>query len=561
MTDNLAGHIRQDILQGLLGGIGDGVILTDCEERVTYANRAALKILRLPSLTGNEFFDDICPLVNLDNGKPFPCPISTAITEDRSVGLARNTGFFCEEQAVYLSLTCSPMRDETGVIAGCSVIMRDITRIRRMEMKIETDHHHLRAVFAAAKIGLCIMDTSGKIMEVNDAAAEIMSVDAQTAIGMQFGDALSCENSLMKGCGHSGNCRHCPVRKNLEAAIMDDNYSNEFTVALQSCKSGDPLWLKVFVSQTWAENVKQIIVAMIDESARKLREHALEQAREAAEATMRAKDQFMANMSHEIRTPINGLNGMIDLTLRTPLTPEQRENLVGARQCSEDLLAIINDILDFSKLESGRMTIEHIPVHLPELIRQICTLHSATAANKGLDFVGSAMDNLPQYIKGDPLRLRQILNNLLNNAIKFTPTGSVALSVTAQGDWLELTVSDTGIGISEDGRRKLFRPFSQVDGSITRRFGGTGLGLMIVKQLTELMGGHIDLTSEEGSGSTFSVHLPLILVEKPLSGVRDRRVFVKPEDIRSVKSIGVAESSDPDIAALLSYCEQKLSGE
>lgn len=566
---------RFDILQGLLGGIGDGALLTDCDGRVTYANDAALKIIGVSKIAEGAYFSDICPLIYLETGESFPNPIKQALDENHSVGLARNVGLWRDGKPVYLSLTCSPMRDAVGSISGCSLIMRDITRMRRMEIKIENDHYHMRSVFSAAKIGLCILDEGGRIVEINEAGLEIMETTYEEALNLQFGDALRCENSSLHGCGHSDNCRHCPVRKNLEAAIMDDQYANEFNVSLTSVRSGEPIWLKVFVSQTWTESGKQIIVALLDESVRKKREQALEEAREAAEAIARAKDQFMANMSHEIRTPINGLNGMIDLTLRTNLTKEQRENLISARQCSEDLLSIINDILDFSKLESGHMKIENISVDLHTLLKQIVAVQGAAAKAKGLVFVKPDLKKLPRFIQGDPLRIRQMLNNLLNNAIKFTENGAVSLEATAhfrrKHSRLEFAVHDTGIGIDPQNRRKLFQPFSQIDGSITRRFGGTGLGLMIVKQLVEAMGGTIQVFSTYGRGSTFRLQLPLTLAEKSENEASGRRLIVKP--IRKKRSDGSTAQSadnrtvvapafddDPDLAKLLAYCENKLNG-
>jgi len=235
----------------------------------------------------------------------------------------------------------------------------------------------------------------------------------------------------------------------------------------------------------------------------------LMKAKEKAEVANRAKSEFLANMSHEIRTPINGINGMIELTLMTDLSFEQKDNLVTAKSCSQSLLSIINDILDFSKMEAGKLTIEKINFCCNDILDEVVKMHSHEAINKGIDLSYSIASGVPAVLAGDPNRLRQVINNLLSNAIKFTEGGQVTLaakSTMASNDRVELTVSvtDTGIGISAEARGKMFKPFSQEDGSVTRRYGGTGLGLVISKQLVEMMGGSMWVESEKGKGSTFA---------------------------------------------------------
>ena len=564
MDDSAVGRIQHDILQGLLGGIGDGVILTDRKERVTYLNTAAARILNCsPQMEGDVYFSDVCPLVNLKTGKPFENPLRRALREDTSVGLARNVGVMLQGGPAYLSATCSPMRDASGNVIGWSVILREITQLRRLEMKIESDHSYMRSIFAAAKIGLCVVDGTGAIVDINEAGLELMQISYHDAIHLQFGDAFRCENSLQKGCGHGMECRHCPVRKNLEVAILDDDFTSEFTVALSSMDTGEPVWLKVFISQAWSESGKQIIIALVDVSRRKRREKALELARQKAEAASRAKGQFLANMSHEIRTPINGMNGMIDLTLRTQLDKEQRENLLSAKRCSEDLLHIINDILDFSKLESGRMKLEDIHFDLWELLRQESRVHGRVAMSKGIWFLHPFHHGLPRFVHGDPLRLRQILNNLLTNALKFTAEGTIAVTA-AEGQRrgrpsLEFGVHDTGIGMDWKGRRKLFKAFSQVDGSTTRQFGGTGLGLMIVKQLVEAMGGEIKVFSIPGRGSSFCFWIPLVKAEHTETAPQRKSIFLQPRDEHQAPE--KKRRLEEDVSSLLAYCESRLRGE
>ena len=234
-----------------------------------------------------------------------------------------------------------------------------------------------------------------------------------------------------------------------------------------------------------------------------------------AQAANEAKSLFLANMSHEVRTPMNGVIGMADALADSTLTPTQREQLDIIRSSARDLLSIVNDILDFSKIEAGKLELEQVPFDLCELLEELKRAWSPLCIDKGLVFRSAITPDLPRELSGDPRRLRQILGNLLNNAIKFTSKGSVALEVERDRDdakSLRFSVSDTGIGVPEQKRATIFESFTQADLSTTRLHGGTGLGLSIVKQLVERMRGRIELSSEEGRGSTFCCVLPLDVV-------------------------------------------------
>ncbi len=386
---------------------------------------------------------------------------------------------------------------------GLTGALHDITVQRRVQL----EHERLSLVANHTDNFVIITDGKGFIEWVNPAFTRFTGYTSADLLGRKPGHVLQ------------GPASDPAEIARISAALKSgDSFSGEL---VNYTKDRRPYWTKFYVTPIHDADgriVRLISVQNDSSDMHKIRDQ-LEQARLKAEDASRTKSQFLSAMSHEIRTPINGVLGITTLLLDCGLNATQRHYAELIASSGNSLLAIINDVLDFSKVEAGKLTLEALDFDLDELLAELVSIHGLRAREKSLSLHTHTEPNTPRFLRGDPYRLRQILNNLLGNACKFTQRGSVSLTVgiasaDAQRICLRFEVTDTGIGIAPDKQRLLFQPFSQVDNSITRNFGGTGLGLAICKQLAELMQGTIELQSTEGIGSKFIVVLPFETVDQ-----------------------------------------------
>lgn len=359
--------------------------------------------------------------------------------------------------------------------------------------------------FDAVPDPLFIIDKNYRILQINQAALN------------QLG--ISRDEALRTTCMACIDDRDCPPDYCPQARTLQDMQSH--AIELEVSRLGG--YYIVTTTPLFDASGEYLASVYLAHNITKLKqhEHALEAARAAAEAANRAKSEFLANMSHEIRTPMNGVIGMAQLLGFTDLTPEQQEYLNSIETSADNLLALINDILDLSKIEAGRIELEHVDFSLRRAISDVVSTQIYRMHQKHLQFDSQLSPELPEVVRGDQLRFKQIILNLLGNAIKFTETGSITLSgqVIANEDGVvrvRTTVSDTGIGISPELQEHIFNPFTQADSSTTRKYGGTGLGLAICRRLAEQMGGAIRVESQVGQGSRFHLELPFPVSERPL---------------------------------------------
>ena len=480
--------------------IREGIYQTNLRGEITFANSAfsaitgiALEQLmgaKLESLVAEGDRDAVASMVArlpglLETGKLPPAVDAELVSTD---GEQKRVRF-----------TARPIIDTHGEQVGVAGTLDDVTEARRAQQGLADQLRFTRELLDAVPTPIFVKNLAGEFLSVNRAWEEFMGLDRARVVGRTALDLVSPEIAERYYAQEREVFRQGRA-VTVEDSIVDATGTRKHTLLTKVPFRKDD------------GTIAGLIGTFVDMTAARAAQQQVLEAKEAAERANQAKSTFLANMSHEIRTPMNGIIGMTRLALEGPLSRDQRQYLELVQSSADSLLDIINDILDLSKIEADRLTIDAVEYAPREVVEEVARLQAMRAQQKGLEFVVDVGAEVPSRVVGDPMRLKQVLVNLLGNAVKFTSAGYVSLSlqrVSGPEPRLRFAVSDSGIGIPEDRQGEVFQAFSQADQSITRRYGGTGLGLAISTRLVALMGGAIEVRSSVGVGSTFSFAVPV----------------------------------------------------
>lgn len=483
----------------ILDSSAEGIFGTDALGRITFVNPSACRMLgfapeELLGQPSHATFHQHRP-----DGTPYPqeeCPMYAAYTEGRASRIDDEMLWRKDGSGIPVEYGANPIC-KAGEVVGSVITFTDITKRRKSEQELAYRLAFQRALIETIPYPMFVKDSQGRFLGCNKAYEKEFGVtqdalSGKTVLELDFLPEAERQKfheedlSVIREAG----------RRSYELPIQyADGQTHTTLYSVDGFKLADG-------------SPGGLIGLLVDISDQKRIAEELEEAKAKAEEATQMKSMFLANMSHEIRTPMNAIIGLSHLALKTQLTPKQRDYVGKIHNAGTSLLSVINDILDFSKIEAGKLEIENTDFKLDEVISSVVTLTAQKAHEKGLEFLAHVAPGIPEYLRGDPLRLGQILTNFVNNAVKFTERGEIRLDIsqvehTGEKVQLRFAVRDTGIGMSRDQAARLFQPFTQADMSTTRKHGGTGLGLTICRRLVELMGGRIWLESEPGQGSTF----------------------------------------------------------
>ncbi len=525
----------RDFITAVLATCGALVVVFDVKGRFVYANRAVERVLgyAIDELKGQVFFDVV---VSSDSRERSRQRLENGFCA-RAASAFENEWITKSGERRRISFSNVPMLNERGDVEYYIATGIDITDRYRVEQELLRSETQFRYLWEASSEPMFLAGPGGAIVRANAAFASLAGVDIPALEGVHLTALLDLEERET-------------LREYYRARFASPVKEHLFERELHFAQGSSGIFEISVTRMEIPGQTSQMLCILRDVTAQKRNAEALERAKEAAEAANRelisanrsleetgrvaremadraealsaAKSDFLANMTHEVRTPLNGILGMTGLALETELQPDQREYLDLVKSSAEALLNLVSDVLDFSKYEAGKLGLDSVEFSVRTLLREVLRPLALRASVSGLEFESEVDDAVPDRLLGDPMRIGQVLRNLVGNAVKFTNAGKVAVSVHAesiQGSrvTLSFSIADTGIGIPAEMLRAIFEPFTQADGSTTRRYGGTGLGLSISAGIVELMDGKIWVQSDLGKGSTFYFTITLELAAEEAS--------------------------------------------
>jgi signal transduction histidine kinase/CheY-like chemotaxis protein len=446
-----------------------------------------------------------------------------------------------QNQRQMVELNACPVFDQDDKLSHIIVYTPDMAKHKQTEEELRRRQENLQAIFEIAPVGMVLVDDALKVRQVNQSFKRLLDKQPEQWTGCRIGDSFNCASAVeaANGCGSGQRCGSCPLQMVLNATLKEGQITERKEIESEYVIGGreTKLFFEVSSVPILLGGKRYAIVVMSNITDRKQYEQQLHTTREEAESASRemdrlnrqldasarranhlaqeavneckAKSQFLATMSHEIRTPMNSILGFSELLAEEPLSDSQKEYVQLIRNSSNTLLTLINDILDFSKIEAGKLAVQKTQTPLHVLLEEMESMFRPPAVAKGLELAVLQCEEIPRTIHTDPVRIRQCLINLINNAIKFTQTGHVYVNVSRKQQqdktFIQFDIEDTGIGIAPDKQDKIFELFTQADNTTSQKYGGTGLGLAISKKLAKLLGGELTVISQPGVGSVFTI--------------------------------------------------------
>jgi polar amino acid transport system substrate-binding protein len=533
----------------LLYSAGEGIFGVDTDGKINFINPSATALLGYSEeeLIGQ----DVHPLIHHShaNGTSYDiieCPMYHSYTQGKSEKVSDEVLWRKDGSRFDVEYSSTPIEKE-GRLLGAVVTFLDVTARKKAEDALQLLNQLVYGSLESADVGVWWIDFEEEdTFHALDATAELIGIPINQKADKSY--RISSWVEVLNNTRKISTDFDAIIEETFEqfnGTIAGKYESYNVTYPIFNPDSSTIKWIeaRAEVPERKPDGSAQLMTGtLIDITEIKKGEAALAEAKEAAELATQAKSDFLANMSHEIRTPMNAIMGLTHLALKTDLTPKQEDYLAKVHNSATSLLGIINDILDFSKIEAGKLDMESIDFNLGEVMDNVSALITAKSQKKELEFLIQTEQDVPMLLVGDPLRLGQVLINLANNAVKFTDHGEVVIStrlIKEEADQicLEFSVRDTGIGLTQDQISKLFQSFSQADTSTSRKFGGTGLGLTISKNLVEMMNGKIWVESEPEKGSTF-----IFEANFGLQSEQDHKELLPTEDLKGLKVLVVDDN-------------------